>query len=73
MALFKKGVTKAAISQDEPKVQAAAGGTYYISDVQGRNDRAFRGSLGELIVTNVINGSHDTAIEARLQSRYNIV
>jgi len=35
MALFKKGITKAAISQDEPKVQAAAGGTYYTGNGSG--------------------------------------
>jgi hypothetical protein len=35
MALFKKGITKAAISQDEPTVQAAAGGTYYTGNGSG--------------------------------------
>jgi hypothetical protein len=35
MALFKKGITKAAISQDDPKVQAAAGGTYYTGNGSG--------------------------------------
>jgi hypothetical protein len=35
MALFKKGITKAAISQEEPTVQAAAGGTYYTGNGSG--------------------------------------
>jgi hypothetical protein len=50
---------------------SAGSSTFYISDIQGRNDRALRGTIGELIVFNsVASASAITAVEAMLKSKY---